>query len=321
MPIRPPLPKPLRVRRTLSKAGSMPRGGCVATIGAYDGIHLGHKAILAEVKRLASACNLPAKVISFEPMPSEYFQTENPPARLSRFREKYLFLNELNLDEFVCLRFSSVRALDKEEFVQRILIDGLAVKHLVVGDDFRYGANRAGTIGDLREAGARLGFEVTVIETQTLGDRRISSTAIREALALGDLSFAQRMLGRPYMMSGRVVRGQQLGRHLGFPTANIPVKRRHTAMKGIFAVRVRGLSEGVLGCVANLGNRPTVGGGKTLLEVFIFDFDRDIYGRYLDIDFVCRLRDELKFPDLETMIEQMNKDVAAARRALADDLE
>ncbi len=309
----------MTVRRTLLANSPAAERGCVATIGAYDGVHRGHQTILQEVKRLAVELELPSKVVSFEPMPAEFFRPSEPPARLSRFREKYLLLNELGLDEFVCLHFENrIRQLSGDEFIRHILVEGLGVKHLVIGDDFRFGANRDGSIEDLKRAGKKFGFVVTAIATQTVKQQRISSTSIRKHLAAGELDDAASMLGRHYMMSGRVVRGQQLGRSLGFPTANVPVKRRRTPMKGIFAVRIHGLEEGTLDGVANLGNRPTVGGGATLLEVFIFNFDRDIYGRYLDVDFVARLRDELKFPDLDTMVDQMNRDVEHARRILAD---
>jgi len=311
----------MRICRTLAAVARQRRaGGCVATVGAYDGVHLGHQAILAEVKAQSQRMGLPSAVFSFEPMPKEYLRPDNPPARLSRFREKFKLLDQLGVDEIYCPRFDeSMRQLDPDTFIRRLLVDGLAVKHLVVGDDFRFAAQRAGTLDDLRRAGQQHGFTVSVIPPVYADGERISSTAVRAALAAGDLAKARAMLGRHYMMSGRVVHGHQLGRALGFPTANIPVKRRKTATMGIFAVRVHGLAEGLLEGVANLGTRPTVGGGgEALLEVFIFDFDRDIYGSYLDIDLVARLRDELKFPDLDSMIVQMHKDVANAKGILAE---
>ena len=311
----------MRVCRTLAAVGRQRgAGGCVATVGAFDGIHLGHQAILTEVKLCSERMGLPSAVFSFEPMPKEYLRPDNPPARLSRFREKFKLLDELGVDEFFCPRFDdSMRRLDSETFIRQLLVDGLKVKHLIVGDDFKFAAQRAGTIDDLRRAGKEYGFEVSVIPPVFAGKERVSSTAVREALAIGDMDQARAMLGRHYMMSGRIVYGHQLGRALGFPTANIPVKRRKTATMGIFAVRVHGLAEGILEGVANLGTRPTVGGGgDALLEVFIFDFDRDIYGAYLDVDLVARLRDELKFPDLDSMIVQMHKDVANAKGVLAE---
>ena len=310
----------MRICRTLAAVARARSGtGCVATVGAYDGVHRGHQAILKEVKAQSARSGLPSSVFSFEPMPKEYLRPTDPPARLSRFREKFKLLDELGINEFYCPRFDeSIRQLDPETFIRQLLVDGLAVRHLVVGDDFKFAAQRAGTIDQLRLAGKKHNFDVSVVPSVFDNGERISSTAVRQALADGDLDKARTMLGRPYMMSGRVVHGHQLGRALGFPTANIPVKRRRTATMGMFAVRIRGLTEGTLQGVANLGTRPTVGGGgEALLEVFIFNFDRDIYGKYLDIDFVARLRDELKFPDLDSMIVQMHKDVAQAKGILA----
>ncbi len=309
----------MKLRRTLQSAASRARErSCVATIGVFDGIHRGHQEIIDQVKLHAARLGVPSVVISFEPTPQEYFRPQDPPARLSRFREKFILLRDLGVDEFVCLRFDEkLQQASPKDFIQRLLIQGLHVKHLVVGDDFKFGINRSGTVADLQSAGEFHGFGVTVVSARSIESERISSSAVRTALANGDLARAKRLLGRHYMMSGRVVHGKQLGRALGFPTANIPVKRRKTATKGIFAVRVHGLEEGTLEGVANLGNRPTVGGGGgTLLEVFIFDFDRDIYGCYLDIDLIARLRDELKFPDLDSMVVQMKRDVAEARDIL-----
>lgn len=310
----------MRIHRT-ARAVARDRGkqGCVATVGTYDGLHRGHQAILDEVKARSTQMGLPATVFSFEPMPNEFLRPDDPPARLSRFREKYKLLNDLGVHEFFCPRFDdAMRTLTPDQFIEQLLVESIGTKHLVVGDDFRFGAKRAGSIDDLRAAGRQFGFGVTVVPPVFSQGERISSTGVRRALAAGHMDLATGLLGRPYMMSGRVVRGQQLGRALGFPTANIPVKRRKTATSGIFAARVHGLREGLLTGVANLGTRPTVGGGgEMLLEVFIFDFDRNIYGEYLDVDFIARLREEQKFPDLETMIVQMHKDVADARYVLA----
>ncbi len=309
----------VKLTRTLHpRASQLSEQSCVATIGVFDGIHRGHQEIIRQVKARAGQLGIRSVVISFEPTPQEYFRPQDPPARLSRFREKFILLRDLGVDEFVCLRFNEkLQQASPKDFINRLLVQGLSVKHLVVGDDFRFGINRSGSISDLQKAGESNGFAVTMVSAQSFKDDRISSSAVRAALAGGDLEAAKNLLGRYYMMSGRVVHGKQLGRALGFPTANIPVKRRKTATKGIFAVRVHGLEEGTLEGVANLGNRPTVGGGGgTLLEVFIFDFDRDIYGRYLDVDLIARLRDELKFPDLDSMVVQMNKDVAEARAIL-----
>lgn len=295
-----------------------PGKGCVATIGTFDGVHLGHQAILSETKSRAAEMGLPTSVFSFEPMPAEFLKPDAPPARLTRFREKYNILRDIGIDEFVCPNFNErIRTLDPASFIEQLLVNGLEPAHLVVGEDFRFGAQRAGGVDELRAASKEYGFGITVVPPVFANNERISSTVIRQALSDGDLQTAQAYLGRYYRMSGRVIHGQHLGRKLGFPTANIPVKRHKTASAGIFVVHVHGLEDGRVEGVANLGTRPTVGGGgATLLEVFIFDFDRDIYGKNLDVDLIERLRDELKFKDLDTMIVQMHKDVENARSIL-----
>ncbi len=261
---------------------------------------------------------MPAMVMSFEPLPREYFAKEQPPARLTRFRERYDILAALGIDAMYCPKFNEkLRSMSAEQFVEEILVDGLSARHVVVGDDFRFAADGAGNIDFLRIAGDSLGFGVTEVPTVNQGTERVSSTAIRAALADGELNKATRMLGRPYSMCGRVIYGNQLGRTLGYPTANIPVRRLRSPVQGIFAVRVGGLGDKMLDGVASVGTRPTVaGGGKTLLEVFIFDFSRDIYGEFINVEFVSRLRDELKFPDLETLTEQMHLDAEQARERL-----
>jgi riboflavin kinase/FMN adenylyltransferase len=287
------------------------------TIGAYDGIHLGHRAILTELRRQARDVGLPAAVLSFEPMPREFFAQANPPARLTRFREKFECLDEVGIDELFCPHFSAVRDLSPDVFIRELLVDRLRVRRIIVGDDFRFAAGRVGDTDDLRRAGLRHGFDVTTVPAVFWRDRRISSTDIRLALHAGDLETARGMLGRDYSMSGRVVRGLGLGRQLGFPTANVSLNRRQTPVEGIFAARVIGLPGGSLDGVASVGTRPTVGGEKPLLEVYIFDFDRDIYGEYITVQFVERLREERKYADLDSMVVQMHKDVSAARAALA----
>ena len=289
------------------------------SIGAYDGIHLGHQAIFRELKTVSVRLGSPSVVMSFEPLPREYFAKKNPPARLTRFRERYDVLSSLGIDAMFCPKFNhELRSMSAEQFVEDILVGALAVRHVVVGDDFRFAADGAGNIDFLRMAGDNLGFGVTEVPTVDQGTERVSSTAIRAALADGDLKKAARMLGRPYSMSGRVIYGNQLGRTLGYPTANIPVRRLRSPVQGIFAVRVAGLGDHLLDGVASVGTRPTVaGGGKTLLEVFIFDFNRDIYGKFIEVQFVARLRDELKFPDLETLTEQMHLDTRQAQEQLS----
>ncbi len=298
----------------LKRSASVPRA---VTVGTYDGVHVGHQEILRQLGASARAADLRSVVLSFEPTPKEFFSPHKPAARLTRFRERYELLAGLGVDEFFCPRFSSVRALSPDEFIREVLIAGLNARQVVVGHDFRFAAKRLGTLADLRVAGETFGFGVTEVPAVYHGGQRVSSTAIRGALQAGDLKLAREMLGRDYFMSGRVIRGIGLGRQLGFPTANVNLNRRQTPVDGIFAARVSGLAEGPLDGVASVGTRPTVGGVEPLLEVFIFDFDRDIYGEYITVHFIERLREERNYADLEAMTTQMHKDVADARAALA----
>lgn len=258
----------------------------------------------------------PATVVSFEPIPTEFFAPSNPPARLTCFRERVELLDDLGLDEIFCPRFSAVRNLSPEAFVTDLLVTALNIGHIVVGHDFRFGANRAGTLADLERAGTRFGFGVTTVDPVFADGMRVSSTEIRRALAEGDLARARLMLGRDYSMSGRVVHGRRLGKELGFPTANVNLKRRLAPVDGIFAVRVGGLGPELLEGVASVGSRPTIGEGETLLEVYLFDFDREIYGKYITVHFIARLREERKFSDLESLQRQMHDDVRDAQAAL-----
>ncbi|MEO8444754.1 MAG: bifunctional riboflavin kinase/FAD synthetase [Gammaproteobacteria bacterium] len=295
------------------------QSGCVATIGVFDGIHLGHQRILARVQARAAELGLPSLVFSFEPTPQEVMSPGKPPARLMRLREKVLRLEELGVGYLYCPPFSrALKDLAPEEFIERLLVGTLGVRHLVVGDDFRFASGRAGTFAHLEAGGRRLGFGVEQVGSVTTGGLRVSSTAIRNALAAGDMATARALLGRPYRMVGRVSRGQQLGRKLGFPTANLRLHRRASPVSGIFAVRVHGAADGPRDAVASVGTRPTVSGVEALLEVHVFDFDGDLYGRQLGVDFVARLRDEVRFADLEAMRRQMELDAAEARRVLAN---
>ena len=288
----------------------------VATIGAFDGLHVGHREILSRTRAAAAQLGCPSVVCSFEPMPTEYFAPSNPPARLTCFRERFELLASAGIDEFFCPHFGMVRDFSADTFIEALLVDGLNVAHVVVGHDFRFGSGRQGTHDDLHRAGARFDFGVTIVDPVSWQDQRISSTAIRRALKLGDLAAAKHMLGRDYSISGRVVPGAGLGKELGFPTANVSLKRRLAPVDGIFAVRVDGVGDAPLDGVASVGNRPTIGGGKTLLEVFIFDFDDDIYGRYITVNFVARLREERMYENVELMARQMHQDVRDARAAL-----
>lgn len=292
--------------------------GSVATIGSYDGLHLGHRKLLEAVLELAQENGLPSVVMSFEPTPREFFAAASPPARLMRFREKFEALAAGGIDIFFCPRFDQrMRSIGTGSFIRQLLIHAMNVRHLVIGDDFRFAEGRRGTVEHLRRAGKALNFDVHQVPSVMVDGERVSSTAIRKALWNGDLAHANRLLGRHYSMSGKVIRGDNLGHELGFPTANVNLRRRQSPVMGIFAARVRGLGRGPLDAVASVGTRPTFGGTKPLLEVHIFNFDEELYGRYIHVDFIARLRSEEKFDDARALIEQMHRDTALAKQILA----
>ncbi len=288
--------------------------GTAATIGNFDGVHLGHQAVLGQLAERADELCLPTTVITFEPQPQEYFAPERCPPRLTRFREKLVALRRFSVDRLLCLRFDRrLAALTAEEFVRRVLVDGLGVRYLVVGDDFRFGRDREGDFGYLQEAGRRHGFQVAHMHTFEVAGRRVSSTRVRGALAAGDLALAEQLLGRPYRMLGRVAHGDKRGRTIGFPTANIFLHRNRTPVQGVFAVEVFGLEPEPVYGVANVGTRPTVDGTRSLLEVHLFDFSDDIYGRQVAVDFLHKLRDEQRFESFEALKAQILEDAAQAR--------
>ncbi len=298
------------------------RPGCVATIGVFDGVHLGHQRILDRVHAEATQRGLPSLVFSFEPTPQEVMSHRQPPARLMCLREKVLVLQEAGVGYLYCPPFDrTLQGLSPEAFIEQLLVRTLVVRHLVVGDDFRFGHGRVGTFAHLEAAGRQHSFGVEQVSSVTASSLRVSSTAIRTALAAGDLATARQLLGRPYRMVGRVSRGRQLGRELGFPTANMRLHRRVSPVTGIFAVRVHGIGRGPHDAVASVGTRPTVAGVEPLLEVHVFDYDGDLYGRQIAVDFVARLRDETRFDDLKSLRLQMELDAVEARRALAADAE
>ena len=287
--------------------------GCVATIGNFDGVHLGHQAVLGQLAEKAAELSLPTTLITFEPQPMEYFIPDKVPARLTRFREKILALQRYSVDRVCCLSFNEKLAkLSAEDFIEQVLVEKLGVKYLVVGDDFRFGENRAGTFEMLVEAGKKYGFQVVSMHTFEIDAERVSSTRIRAALEKGEMSNAEKLLGRRYRMSGRVAHGEKLGRELGFPTANIHLHRHASAVQGIFVVEVFGLNEEPLQGVASVGTRPTVNETKALLEVFLLDFNQNIYGRHIQVSFLKKLRDEEKFDSLDELIEQIQLDVEQA---------
>jgi riboflavin kinase/FMN adenylyltransferase len=295
-----------------------PVRGCVLTIGNYDGVHLGHQQIVEVLKRRAAEFGCAATVLVFEPSSKEFIDPAGAPPRLTRWREKFSALAAAGVDRLVTLRFDDqMRAMSPQSFVERLIVEGLGVRHLVVGNDFRYGAKAQGTIDSLRAAGALHGFSVEQIAPFVIDGVRVSSTTVRERLETGDYDGAARLLGRRYRMVGRVVYGKALGRTLGFPTANLRLMRRKSPVWGVLAVKVYGIGPGPLDAVASLGTRPTVNGVEPLLEVHVFDFDGDLYGRPIEVEFIAKLRDEVKFDSLDLMKVQMNLDAARARHLLA----
>lgn len=284
--------------------------GSVATIGNFDGVHLGHQKILQQVREMAARLRQPATVMVFEPQPREFFAPEKAPPRLNSFREKVERLTEYGAERIVCLQFNSrLRQLTAEEFVQKVLVEGLGVNHLVVGDDFRFGCDRTGDFSLLQKLGPEKGFSVEHTHTFLLNDERVSSTRVRNQLIAGNLAEAARLLGRPYKISGRVVHGRKLGRTLGVPTANLLLGDRKPALNGVFSVMVK-MSNGLLRPgIANIGVRPTVDGSAPAVEVHLLGFNGNLYGKRLDIYPLAKLRDEQKFAGLEALTTQINKDI------------
>ena len=292
--------------------------GCVASIGNFDGVHLGHQAIVARLQEHAAATGLPARVVLFEPQPLEFFRPDAVEPRLMRLREKLAALRALGVDGVLCLHFDAqLAAMSRDAFVEHLLIQGLGVRHLVVGPDFRFGHKRQGDVEYLTSAGAAAGFGVEAVPPLLLDGERVSSTAVRQHLARGDLAGAARLLGRPYTLHGRVSHGDERGRTIGFPTLNLPLRRKAVSLRGVFAVRVTGLAATPLPAVANLGWRPTVGGTYPLLEVHVLDFSGQVYGCQVQVEFVQQLRDERRFDGLEALRAQIDLDVRAARAVFA----
>jgi riboflavin kinase/FMN adenylyltransferase len=291
--------------------------GCVVTIGTFDGIHLGHQALLNRLCEHAARLSRRAMLLTFEPMPREYLRPESPPARLTSWRERWHILGDCCIDYMCVLRFDErLRNLTGQDFAA-LLGNQLHAHLIVVGHDFKFGRDGQATSSSLAVAGQRLGFAVDVVPPVLQDGVRISSSGVREALARSDFELAAAWLGRPYSMTGRVVQGNQLGRKLGFPTANLRTGRRRVPVAGIFAVRVHRVGDNPLPGVASLGTRPTVaGGGEMLLETHLFDYAGDLYGREIEVEFVSKLRDEERFTDLDALTVQMNKDADEARRIL-----
>ncbi len=292
--------------------------GCVATIGNFDGVHLGHQSVLRHLREKGAEFGLPATVITFEPQPREFFTPGAAPARLTRLREKLQAMYEAGIERVVILEFNrKFSVMPAREFVIELLIQGLGVRFLSVGDDFRFGLGRAGDFHLLQAMGSEHGFEVENMNTFKLDADRVSSTRIRELLSRGDLDRAAACLGRPYRICGRVAHGDKRGRTIGFPTMNVDLHRHVSPLRGVFAVRVHGLAEGVLPGVANIGTRPTVcGDPRYLLEVHLFDFNRVVYGEHLQVEFAHKLRDEKKFGSFEELRAQILEDARLGREWL-----
>lgn len=288
--------------------------GCVATIGNFDGVHRGHQAILARLRERALELGVPSCVVIFEPQPREYFSPQTAPARLARLRDKLLLLGNEGVDLVLCLAFNQrLCKLSASEFVDTILVDGLGVKHLEVGDDFRFGCDRVGDFDFLTQAGSLQGFTVEAAQTVEMNGIRVSSTQVRKALAAADFESAGQLLGRPFCIEGRVLHGQKLARQLGWPTANVQLKRRRVPLTGVYLVSVD-IDGKTWPGVANIGVRPTVAGdGSAHLEVHLLDFAGDLYGRHLTVAFHHKLRDEQRFASLEALKSAIDADVAAAR--------
>jgi riboflavin kinase/FMN adenylyltransferase len=291
--------------------------GCVATIGNFDGVHLGHRAVFRRLLQRGSELGLPATVITFEPQPMELFAPDAAPARLTRLREKVAAITGDGIERVMILEFGPrLAAMRARTFVDRLLVDGLGVGFLLVGDDFRFGHNREGDYALLQAVGAEQGFQVENLHTIKHGDERISSTRVREALQRGDLEYAHHLLGRPYSICGRVAHGDKRGRTIGFPTANINLHRRFSPVSGVFAVEVNGIGAARWPAVANVGKRPTVGGLDHRLEVHLFDFEGDLYGAHLEVVFRLKLREEQRFESFDALKAQIGRDAEAARQYL-----
>jgi riboflavin kinase/FMN adenylyltransferase len=313
----------MKVFRGLPNAAS--RAPCALTIGNFDGVHRGHQALLAQVRAAATRLQLDAAVMTFEPHPREFFAQRSgdlskAPKRIANLRDKLQSLTEAGIDRVIVEHFNAgFAALSPQDFIEKVLVQGLHVKWLMVGEDFCFGARRAGNIETLIEAGQRYGFEVATMPTVTNDGVRISSSAVRSALAGGDFIHTRELLGHSYAISGHVIHGAKLGRTLGFPTLNMRFQHQQPALSGIFVVQVHGLAAQPLPGVASLGLRPTVDdSGRVLLETHIFDYRQNCYGKLVRVEFLKKLRDEEKFVDLPALTVAIERDAADARRFFRD---
>jgi riboflavin kinase/FMN adenylyltransferase len=308
----------MKVFRGLPNAAS--RAPCALTIGNFDGVHLGHQALLAQVRAAATKLGIDAAVMTFEPHPREFFaqlagDPLKAPNRIANLRDKLQSLNDAGIDRVIVEHFNAhFAALSPQDFIEKVLVQGLHVKWLMVGEDFCFGAKRAGNLAMLIEAGKRYGFEVHALPTVTNSGNRVSSSGVRDALAQGDFHQAAQLLGHPYAMSGHVAHGNKLGRTIGFPTMNLRVTHKRPALSGIFVVQVHGLSDQPLPGVASLGMRPTVDdSGRVLLETYVFNYSQQCYGKLIRVEFLKKLRDEEKYTDLPTLTDAIARDVENAR--------
>lgn len=291
--------------------------GCVLTIGNFDGVHLGHQQVIKALVDKARSLNCVAAVLVFEPQPQELFSPANAPARLCRLRDKYTLLAKLGVERLICVNFNKAFASQSaEHFIEQLLVNKLGIKHLIVGDDFHFGKNRSGNFSMLCQSGKQFGFDVTDTQSYKMADCRVSSTAIRQALDQNKLADVSYMLGREYSIMGRVFHGDKRGRQLGFPTANVLLKRRISPLNGVYAVMVS-TANGQFGGVANIGARPTVNGVRQQLEVHIFDFNENLYGQCIEVIIKKKLRSVMKFDNLDALTEQISKDTELARQALS----
>jgi riboflavin kinase/FMN adenylyltransferase len=305
---------PTKLIRSLHNIRPSQQGG-VITIGNFDGVHLGHQQLIEKLVQEARKRKVPAIVVTFEPHPFEFFELgQHTIPRVTRLREKFMALSKLDVDAVVIIPFNQkLASISASSFITDILYQYLRPVHIMIGDDFRFGHKRQGDLRLLKEMGETLGFSVEAMTSFLIGGERVSSTKVRHALRNGDHELVKKLLGHPYSMLGRVRHGDRLGRILGFPTANIHLHRKLTPVLGIYTVYMHGIADHPLQGVANVGTRPTVGGTRTLLEVHLLNFNQDIYGRYVEVEFCKKLRDEVKYESLDLLKEQIARDVIDAK--------
>jgi riboflavin kinase/FMN adenylyltransferase len=289
--------------------------GCVVTIGAFDGVHLGHQAVIRHLLQKSKELEVPSVVIVFEPLPREYFAPLEAPARIMSFREKFYALQALGVDRLMRLRFNEqLRTMSAQQFLDDIFVDGLGVRYIVLGDDFRFGNDREGDLAFIREQGRRYGYQAGPTPTESVGGERVSSTRIRSALEAADFAEAERLLGRPYSISGKVIYGRQLGQTIGTPTANLELRRLRAPLSGVYAVEVSGAGLDAAWGVANVGVRPTIDDSiKANLEVHLLDREIGLYGQHIEVTFRHKLRDERKFETMEELMLNIARDIDNTR--------